>query len=208
MWRHHPQHTRVRSLLDSGTIGEPTIVRVSFGYVINPVRMAGGTNVRLVSDLDGGSLMDIGCYGVNMARWVFGSEPVGMAAQQRLHPEYGVEVSFGGVLRFADGQLAMVDSSFMHTPLNRYEIAGEGGRIVVERAFRPDDAAGRIEVYRGSEHSVEEVPPANQFAHEADDFARSVRAGHLLAPAEDGVAQTRALEALMLAATTSPSQTL
>jgi D-xylose 1-dehydrogenase (NADP+, D-xylono-1,5-lactone-forming) len=200
MWRHHPQHARVRALLDAGAIGEPGFVRASSGYVINPAREAGGLNVRLEVGLKGGSLMDVGCYSVNVARWVFGAEPVGLAAQQRLDTTYGVEVAFGGVLRFAGGQLAMVDSSFVHTPLNRYEIAGPEGRIVVERAFRPDDSPGRIEVFRGSEHSVQTVAPENQFANEADHFARSVHAGRLLPPAENGVAQARVLEALSSAA--------
>jgi xylose dehydrogenase (NAD/NADP) len=199
MWRHHPQHTRVRALLDAGTIGEPTFVRASFGYVIDTSRK-GALNVRLAPDLDGGSLMDIGCYSVNVARWVFGAEPIGVVGQQHVDTGFGVEMSFGGVLRFDGGRLAMVDSSFQHAFTNRYEIAGPGGRIVVNGAFRPDDQPGRIEIHRGTDHSVEEVPPANQFALEADHFARSVRAGRLLPPAESGVAQARVIEALMASA--------
>jgi len=202
MWRHHPQHARVRAVLDSGAIGEPGFVRASFSYVIDTTVRRGGMNVRLLPGLEGGSLMDVGCYGVNVARWVFGSEPEGFAAQQWVDPRYGVETIFGGVLRFPGGQLAMVDSSFVHASINRYEIAGPDGRLVVERAFRPDDAPGRIDIYRGSDHSVEvaTIPPANQFANEADHFAHCVRAGKLLSPAEDGVAQARALEALYAAA--------
>jgi predicted dehydrogenase len=94
----------------------------------------------------------------------------------------------------------MVDSSFEHAPLNRYEIVGRLGRIVVEHAFRPDDEPGRIDLFRGTDHSVEQVPPANQFAHEADHFARSIRAHRLLEPAEDGVAQARTIEALYASA--------
>src|SRR5207302_9785861 len=105
MWRHHPQHARVRALLEASTIGEPSFVRASFGYVINPVREAGGLNVRLDAALEGGSLMDVGCYSLNVARWAFSSEPVGLAAQQRIDRSFGVEVGFGGVLRFAGGQL-------------------------------------------------------------------------------------------------------
>jgi len=203
MWRHHPQHARVRELLNDGAIGEPSFVRASFGYVINPAREAGGLNVRLDEALEGGSLMDVGCYSVNVSRWVFGSEPVAVAAQQRIDPKYGVEVSFGGVLRFPEGQLAMIDSSFVHTPVNRYEIAGPEGRIVVDPAIRPDDSPAHIEIYRGSNHSVETIPPSNQFANEADHFARSIRAGTLLPPAENGVAQARVLEFLYSAARTS-----
>jgi xylose dehydrogenase (NAD/NADP) len=200
MWRHHPQHARVRELLSDGVIGEPVFVRASFGYVIDPAREAGGLNVRLDEALEGGSLMDVGCYSVNVSRWVFGSEPVAVGGQQRIDPKYGVDVSFGGVLRFAEGQLAMVDSSFLHAPVQRYEIHGPEGRIVVEQAFRPDDAPGRIEIHRGSSSTVETVPPSNQFANEADHFARSIRAGTLLPPAENGVAQARVLESLYASA--------
>jgi D-xylose 1-dehydrogenase (NADP+, D-xylono-1,5-lactone-forming) len=199
MWRHHPQHARVRALLDAGTIGEPTFVRASFGYVIDASRN-GGSNVRLNPGLDGGSLMDIGCYSVNVSRWVFGAEPVGVVGQYYVDPKFGVETSFGGVLQFASGRLAMVDSSFSHAFRNRYEVTGPLGRIVVEGAFRPDDQPGRISIFLGAEHTVEEVPPANQFAHEADHFARSVRAGRLLPPAENGVAQARVIEALLASA--------
>jgi D-xylose 1-dehydrogenase (NADP+, D-xylono-1,5-lactone-forming) len=201
MWRHHPQHARVRALLDAGTIGEPTFVRASFGYVIGTAPRD-RPNVRLAADLDGGSLMDVGCYSVNVARWVYGAEPVGVVGQQHVDTDFGVETSFGGVLRFAGGQLAMVDSSFQHAFVNRYEIAGPGGRIVVEGAFRPDDRPGRIDIHRGTDHSVEDVPPANQFGLEADHFARSVRAGRLLPPAENGVAQARVIEALFASAET------
>ena len=57
MWRHHPQHARVRSLIDKGEIGEPRMVRASFTYPIAP----DPTNVRLQASLEGGSLMDVGC---------------------------------------------------------------------------------------------------------------------------------------------------
>src|SRR5918911_1013688 len=67
MWRHHPQHARVRALLDDGAIGQLTFVRSSFTYVIEPDRR-GTRNVRLQPTLDGGSLMDVGCYPVNLAR--------------------------------------------------------------------------------------------------------------------------------------------
>ena len=84
----------------------------------------------------------------------------------------------------------------------RYEVAGPEGRLLVERAFRPDNDAGVLRLIRGATEHVEEVPAANQFAAEADHFARSVRAGHLLPPAEDGVAQARVLEALYASAGT------
>jgi predicted dehydrogenase len=199
MWRHHPQHARVRSMLDSGAIGEPSLVRASFTFVIEPV-LASGTNVRLRADLAGGSLMDVGGYAVNAARWLFAAEPVWVAGQQVMDPSYGVETAFAGMLRFRDDRLALIDGSFHHRLTNSYEVAGSGGRLLVDRAFRPDDLPGRIHILRGDDEYTERVAPADQFALEADHFARSVRAGRLLPPAEDGVAQARVIGALYTSA--------
>ena len=192
MWRHHPQHARVRALIDKGEIGEPNMVRSSFTYPIGP----DPTNVRLQASLEGGSLMDVGCYPVNVARWVFQQEPIEVTGLQVTSGQYGVDMTFAGVLRFADDRLAMVDSSFHQSGKAEYEIVGREGRIVVDRAFRPDAQPGRITLIRGQKHKVEEIKPANQFSAEADHFAKSVRAGRLLEPAEDGVAQARVIEAL------------
>jgi predicted dehydrogenase len=191
MWRHHPQHARVEALLRAGTIGEPNLVRAAFSYVIAP-----GANVRLARDLDGGSLMDVGCYAVDAARWVFRDEPFACVAQQIVEPAVGVDVSFAGVLRFPGDRLALVDSSFRQTFTHRYEIVGAAGRIVVPRAFRPDALPGRIEITTSAGEHIEESPPLNQYAAQVDHFASSVRAGRLLPPAEDGVAQAHAIEAL------------
>ena len=202
MWRHHPQHARVRALIDAGDIGEPRMVRSSFTYLISP----DPTNVRLQAVLEGGSLMDVGCYPVNVARWVFGVEPTDVVGRQVVDPTYGVETTFSGILRFPGDRLALVDSSFAQAHQAEYEIVGTEGRIVVDRAFRPDAQPGRITIWRGSDQRVEEVGPANQFALEVDHFAASVRAGRLLPPAENGVAQTRVIEALYLSASAATNE--
>ena len=191
MWRHHPQHARVSQLIKDGVIGEPSTVRGSFSFPIGA-----GPNVRLQRDLEGGSLMDIGCYPVNVARWAFGTEPVACVGQQVIEPAFGVDTSFGGVLRFDGGKLAVIDCSFRQSGVQRYEISGDEGRIVVPRAFRPDSEPGVIYVSTGNTTRTEHVPAANQYGLEADHFAESVRAGRLLPPAEDGVAQAHVIEAL------------
>jgi len=63
-------------------------------------------------------------------------------------------------------------------------------------------------VQRGDDQQVEEVPPTDQFVAEAEHFARSVRAGKLLPPAEDGTAQARVIEALYASAETGRAVSL
>jgi predicted dehydrogenase len=195
MWRHHPQHARVVELIRQGAVGDVRMLRASFSFTLGL-----GPNVRLEPALEGGSLMDIGCYPVNVARWLFGSEPVDCAGVQVIDPRHGVDTSFAGILRFEGERLALIDSSFRHAGTQRYEVVGTEASLLLPRAFRPDADPGVIEIRRGGVLQTESIPPANQYGLEADHFAASVAAGKLLAPAEDGVAQARAIEALYAAA--------
>ena len=53
MYRLHPQHARVRELLDGGAIGEPVFVRASFCFAMDGARRASG-DPRLQSELRAG----------------------------------------------------------------------------------------------------------------------------------------------------------
>jgi xylose dehydrogenase (NAD/NADP) len=204
MFRHHPQHARVRELLAAGTIGEPAFVRASFAFAMPPARRA-VPDVRVQAGLDGGALMDVGCYALNAARFLFDAEPIEVTALQRKDPELHVDTSFAAVARFPGDRLAMLDGSFDASGPSRYEITGFSGSILVERAFQPERLTAEITVVRGGERRIEEIPGTDQYGLEADHFARSVRAGRLLAPAEDGLAQARAVEALYRSADTGQS---
>lgn len=195
MYRHHPQHARVQELVAQGSIGKPVLLRVSFTFNLSPERRQAG-DIRMRRDLDGGALMDVGSYGVNAARYLFRAEPVEVVAHHTVDPVAGIDTSFAGVLRFSDGRLAVVDASFDGGLTQRYEIGGSDGRITVDKAFRPEDQWTPIVLSRGDESAIERIPPANHYALLADHFAASVREGRLLPPAEEGVQQARAIEAL------------
>jgi xylose dehydrogenase (NAD/NADP) len=201
MYRHHPQHGRVRQLLAEGAIGEPVFVRASHCFAMDEARR-GRPDVRVQAALDGGAFMDVGCYALNAARFLFDAEPVEVTALRRLDPAFGVDTSFAAVARFPGDRLALLDGSFDTSGPARYEIGGFGGSILVERAFQPESGPAAITIVRGGERHVEEVPGVDQYAREADHFVQSVEAGRLLPPAEDGRAQVRALEALYRSAET------
>ena len=196
MYRHHPQHAHVRRLLDAGTIGEPVIVRAAFNYSMDDERR-GRPDVRVQAALDGGAFMDVGCYALNAARFIFEAEPIEVTAVQRLDPGLGVDTTMTAIARFPGDRMALMEGSFDVSGPARYEISGFNGEIILERAFQPGFEPAAITVVRnGGQRTVEHAPGANQFGLEADHFVQSVRAGRLLAPAENGLAQARALEAL------------
>ena len=204
MYRHHPQHARALELLKEGVIGDPVYVRASFCFTFSADRRAEGDH-RLEPEQEGGGLMDVGCYAVNAARLIFGAEPVEVSAQQRVDPQHGVDTAFAGVLRFPGDRLALIDGSFDVSGTQRYEVAGPKGVLQVERAYLPGDGPVSILIAAGGQRRAVDVPGVDQYALEADHFAQSVRAGRLLPPAEDGVAQAAAIEALYESAATGRS---
>ena len=103
MWRHAPQIRRFVELLPE--IGELRSIRTTFAFP-----MAATYDVRLDTALDGGSLMDVGCYCVSGSRLIAG-EPVSVVGDQRLGPS-GVDIEFYGMLQFASGVVAQIGSGF------------------------------------------------------------------------------------------------
>jgi len=207
MYRLHPQHRQVMDLIHAGEIGNPVFVRASFCFAMGEAKRAQGDH-RLEPGQEGGGLMDVGCYAVNTARYLFGAEPVEVSAQQRVDTRFGVDTAFAAVMRFPGDRLAVVDGSFDVSGTQRYEVAGPKGLIQVEKAYLPGAGPAAITIAAGGQRRTEVSEAVDQYALEADHFARSVRAGKLLAPAEDGVAQAAVIEALYTSASSGRSVTL
>jgi D-xylose 1-dehydrogenase (NADP+, D-xylono-1,5-lactone-forming) len=104
MWRHSRQAQRFVELL--GDAGELRAIRATFSFSIGSLE-----DVRLAPELDGGSLMDVGCYCVSGARLLAGREPLRVSGTQLVGPS-GVDVRFAGLLDFGDGLAATIHSGF------------------------------------------------------------------------------------------------
>jgi predicted dehydrogenase len=195
MYRHHPQHLIVRDLVHHGAIGDVAYVRAAFNYVMSGPRLENRDH-RIRPDMEGGGLMDVGCYAVNAARMVYGLEPVEVVAMQRTSDAFEVDVSFAGILRFPGGRIAVIDGGFESTGSQFYEVAGTKASVRVEKAYLPGLGQASVRVSRASNDEYIHSSAFDQYAGEADHFAQAVRVGHLEGPAEDGLAQTAVIEAL------------
>jgi xylose dehydrogenase (NAD/NADP) len=189
MYRHHPQITRVQALLRDGAVGRVRTVLTAFSFVL-----ADRTNVRFDPGLDGGALMDVGCYCISGLRLVAG-EPLSYAGTQ-VTSESGVDISFFGTVMFADDVVGQFRCSFEQHALQLLEVVGDAGRLVVEAPWRAD-WGGQV-LLNGEPVEVEEANPYKlQLENLAD--AAAGRAAPLLGR-EDAVAQARAIDALYRAA--------
>ena len=189
MWRHHPQTARLRSLLDEGAIGEVRLVRACFSFLL-----AGDVDVRLDPALDGGALMDVGCYAVSGVRLVAGGEPRSVAAEIAKGPS-GVDMRLAALLRFDGDVLGIIDCGLDLPSRSELEIAGSEGRIVLADPWHCIDP--KIVVERGFEREIVQIAPADSYALELDDMAAAIRGERApLLGRADALGQARTVDAL------------
>ena len=196
MYRLHPLWSKAKDLVDSGAIGDLRSVQVAFSYFNDDPG-----NIRNIPEVGGGALYDIGCYAVNAARFVFGSEPHGVKGFIRRDPDLGTDVVTSAILEFEDGQANFVCSTQMESD-QRVDIYGTTGRIVVEIPFNiPPDLPSRLLLISGGDPpvspgiEVHEVPPENPYAAQADAFSAAIRSGSPAPiPPADAVANLEVME--------------
>jgi xylose dehydrogenase (NAD/NADP) len=190
MWRYTPQAAKLVELLPR--VGELRLVRTAFSF---PEREPG--DVRLSAELEGGALMDVGCYCVSGIRLVAG-EPEAFAAQQTVGPE-GVDVLFAGAMRMPGGVLAHFDCGMVTAHRDELEVVGSEASLWLDDPWHNRSPAIELRTDAGTERI--ELTPVNPYACELQELA-AVAAGERPARfgRDDAVAQARALAALYDAA--------
>jgi predicted dehydrogenase len=194
MYRHHPQTAVVRDLVTTGAIGRLLSVRATFTFPLEDL-----ANVRAIPELDGGALMDVGCYCVSAIRLLAG-EPTRVAGEQVVGPT-GVDMAFHGTLRLADDVVGQLEASFRSPRRQSLEIVAEEGVVTVAAPFRTDWGGDVLLARRDGDApgdpEVVPVPDGSSYRLQLDNFADAIegRAPQLLGR-DDAVGQARTIEAL------------
>jgi predicted dehydrogenase len=203
MVRAHPQWLKVRELLAAGRIGELRVVQGHFSY-----DRRDPDDVRSRPEFGGGVLLDIGCYPVTLSRWLYGAEPLEVAAVLERDPDFKVDRLVTAALRFPSGQASFTVAG-QAVPHQRMQLVGTRGRIEVEIPFNaPPDRRCRLLVDDGRDLAgggveVVTVEAANQYTLQGDAFWAAVRGrGAVSVPVEDALANMSVLDALLRAAET------
>lgn len=183
MWRHHNRAIRIRQLVEEQAIGQLRMINVSFSFNIDR------NDWRLRPERGGGAMWDLGCYGVNAARFFSNQEPEHVDAAAHWWPT-GVDMSMRIGLTFPGDVLANIDCSFEAPFRCRLELVGDGGSIVVDPAFQPGDKPSFQLVRsadRDSPYETVECDSKDQYACQLDAFAQGIRQGRLVEGAENGL---------------------
>ena len=86
MYRFHPRMRQIKKIIESGQIGPLRLVRSSFCFHIDDEVLESAGNYRLAPQQGGGCLLDVGCYSVSLACWLFDRAPGSVQARALYHP--------------------------------------------------------------------------------------------------------------------------
>ena len=159
----------------------------------------------------GGSLMDIGIYALQAARYIAGEEPVSVSAQAtttdpvKFKP--GVDETVLFTLKFPSGIVANCASSYA-TGINRFRASAERGWFEVSPALNYVGIKGRAADQSNTIKDFD-FAPVDHFAAEMDDFADCILTGRQTrVPGEEGRRDVRIMTAIYQAAAASKTITL
>ena len=188
MYRHHPLTLAVKQKIEEGAIGEVRYARSTFSTGLTDRQ-----NWRLRGDLGGGAVMDLGCYCINIIRYLVGREPQSVWATGKFEAINNVWETLIGTLDFGDGVTGQFDCSFGWTWRESYEVAGTNGTLSVQSAWGNSEGEAHFTV-NGETFTVTGVNP---YAAEILDLCHAIETeAPTRLPLTDALGNMRVIDAL------------
>jgi len=197
--RYEPYNQEAIRMARSHELGTAKVILADHGFNIGDP-----TQWRLKRELaGGGSLMDIGIYSLQAARYLTGEEPTEVNAAMFNTPGDArfkeVEETINFQLRFPGGVLANCTSSYGYSGQNRYRLVGTEGWLELEPATSYRGL--RMRVHRGNVTEERDLPERDHFALEMDHMSSCVMENkEPLTPGEEGLRDLKIMMAIYEAA--------
>jgi predicted dehydrogenase len=184
---------------------------------LGTVRMISATNGQNLGDpkqwrlnkalAGGGSLMDVGIYCLNAARYITGEEPVEVAGRIMSDPFdrrfKEVEDAVAFQIRFPGGVIASCSCGYGNHEYRRLSVMGSAGWAEMENAFTYSGLRSRSALARGKIELVTErrFDPVNHFATEMDHFSACIQGNRdPYTGGAEGLQDMRLIESIYLSA--------
>ncbi len=177
MYQFHPQHMRVKEIIDSGEIGEVKLYKSSHSFYLTDRK----DDIRMNAEKGGGAIWDVGCYSVHAMQLILGNEVKSLSFKRIIDSKSNVDLSAFGIVELENGIHGMIDCSFDMTERNEYEIVGTKGTVKVKNAFRPDRLSGngQITINTLTTERIEQTG-GDIYKQEVEYFSGAVRTNRAL----------------------------
>ena len=192
MYRHHPQWQRARQIISEGGVGELRTIQTAFAYYNDD-----GQNIRNIADIGGGGMMDIGCYAISLARFLFDAEPDRVVGIVEYDETFGTDRLASAMLDFGRGTSTFTCSTQL-SPYQRVNIFGTTGRVEIEIPFNaPPDRPCLMWHETSGEIEQIEFPVCDQYTIQGELMSRAILDDTPVpTPITDAVANMQVIEAV------------
>ena len=177
MFKFHPQHQKVRELIDNNSIGELFSFNGSFGFPTFP-----DGDIRYNSKIGGGFLNDAACYPICASRMIFEQEPIGVSCTTFKDPKTGVDIKGASHMTYDNEKIASMAYSNGSFYQAKYHVWGTKGTISLKRAYSlPADFKTSVDIqyndtsdWTSTENETFEINPANHFSIMIKAFCQEI----------------------------------
>ena len=177
MFRFHPQHQKVKELINNKKIGKLASFNGSFGFPAFPEG-----DIRYNKELGGGFLLDSGCYPICASRMIFNEEPLAVSHITRNDPKTGVDIKGSSVMFYENDKTATTTYANGNYYQAKYEVWGSDGIITLDRAYSvPPDFTTKVSMqyniennWDGRRNEIFEIKPKDHFLEIIDAFCMEI----------------------------------
>jgi glucose-fructose oxidoreductase len=202
--QYEPCNLAAVNAIRNGEIGDVRVISVDNGRAIDPSDPA--DQWRLKKSLaGGGSLMDIGIYGVNGMRYLIGEEPIEVSAMistSKSDPRFAeVEDVVVWQFRFPNGAIGHGSTSYTYAGTSRFGVQGTKGSLLLDPAT--DYYEHVLKITSEKDQRQLQLHERDQFALEMDYFSAAILNNtDVKTPGEEGLQDVRLMHAIYEAAKT------
>lgn len=166
---YHPISARMREILQSGVLGEVQSFSASF---VAPLNLP-SDDLRMIGDVGGGALWDLGVYPAYWIRSAFGEEPVVLSADQRLNAQ-GADLRTSAQLQLPSGAVGTLDGDMEAGKFGVwFKAEGSLGSLEVLNPLSPQRGhALKLDI--GGKQIEEQFPTKSTYAFQLEAFRDAV----------------------------------
>jgi predicted dehydrogenase len=191
-YRYHPLAARMKEIVEGGSLGEVEHIEA---HLCIPLIRRG--DIRFRFELAGGATMDVGCYAINMVRFLAGAEPTVVRARAYLSSPR-VDRYMRAEFRFPDGRTGRITCSLFSRYLLRARalVRGSWGELSVLNPVAPQHYHG-LKLRAPEGKRKERIAGRATYTHQLEAFVRLLRDGTPMATdARDAIANMRVIDAV------------
>jgi len=200
----HEQIERAREALDTGRIGAVREIASRFHFVLDDPN-----DIRLSAELGGGSVFDVGCYPIRLARLLFDVEPdLDRTLADAVWTPSGVDTELWGAITFPGDRRLVFSCGFVAADDTLTRVFGTEGEIRMTNPFHPGPG-DTLTMVRDDETREHPAAPAGERS-----FTPAIRHIHGVLrgreqprhlAANEAMGNATAIAALLAAARTTPA---